>query len=101
MRVNMDEGAKRELRRSIQNDASQLRYDSSEHDLGVRVIEAVGAAVGIDETEITTPLSDVVDPEALNALFDDETSGQVSFQFVGYRITVSVFEDSSGRIYVE
>lgn len=97
----MDEGAKRELCRSIQNDVSQLKYNSAEHDLGVRVIEAVGSAVGIDETEITTPLSDVIDPEALDALFDNGTSGQVSFQFADHSITVHVFEDSTGRIYVE
>lgn len=84
-----------------QSSASKFRYDSSEHTLGVRVIEAVGDVAGVDETEITTPLSETIDPEALDALFEGDVGGEVQFQYSGYCITVTVSEDGTGQIYVE
>lgn len=103
MRTTMDSegGNESEFPCSVQGDVLQVEYDLSDHNLGVRVIEAVGAAAGIDGTEITTPLSDVIDPGALNSLFTEGGSGQVSFWFSSYHVTVSSFEDGTGRIYVE
>jgi hypothetical protein len=103
IKANMDteRGSEDELLHSVQGDALQFEYDSSNHDLGVRIIETVGAAAGTDGTEITTPLSDVIDPGALDSLFAEGGRGQVSFRFIGYRVTVSAFEDDTGRIYIE
>ncbi len=56
-----------------------------------RLTEAVLAAVadreGVDLTELKTPLNDVVDADALDALFRDGT-GQVTFDYGGYTVTV-------------
>lgn len=99
--MDTEGGSGSEFPRSVQEDALQVEYDSSDHDLGVRVIEAVGVAAGMDGTEITTPLSDVIDPGALDSLFAERANGQVSFRFISHRVTISSFEDGTGRIYVE
>lgn len=101
MNANMDDEAKRMSFDSAQCDVSTFGYDPSEHDLGVRVIEAIGAVAGVDETEIMTPLNDAIDPEALDSLFVQGIGGQVSFSFIDYHVTISVSEDGIGRIYVE
>ncbi len=98
---DMDKEMNRTSFDAAQSGASKFRYDSSEHTLGVRVIEAVGDVAGVDETEITAPLSETVDPEALDALFEEGVGGEVQFQFNGYCITVTVSEDGTGQIYVE
>ncbi|RRJ33846.1 hypothetical protein EIK79_02305 [Halocatena pleomorpha] len=85
----------------VRTGTTEFLYDSSRHSLGVRVVEAVGNVAGVDETEITASLNAVVDPEALNALFEDGAGGEVRFTFDGYRITVTVSEDGTGHIYVE
>ncbi|UPM42894.1 HalOD1 output domain-containing protein [Halocatena salina] len=97
----MDKKMGRTSREPVRSGASEFLYDSSRHALGVRVIEAVGDVAGVDETEITTPLNEVIDPEALNALFKNGVGGEVRFTFDGYRITVTVSEDGTGHIYVE
>lgn len=98
---DMDKKTTRKPFDPAQSGVSEFRYDSSEHTLGVRVIEAVGDVAGVDETDITAPLSEAIDPEALDALFEEGIEGEVRFPFDGYRITVMVSEDGTGRIYVE
>lgn len=56
-----------------------------------RVLEAVADARGTDPLELDRPLYDVVDPDALDALFaaDDGTDTlRVEFTYGGYRVTV-------------
>lgn len=84
-----------------QSGTSEFLYDSSEHTLGVRIIEAVGDVRGVDETEITAPLNEAIDPEALDVLFEEGVGGEVRFTFDGHRITVTVSEDGTGHIYVK
>lgn len=72
--------------------------ESRERDVSDAVVEKVAAAEGVAPTELDTRLYDVVEPEALNDLFQrDEdgptTEGVVSFRFHGYE--VSVHSDSS------
>lgn len=57
------------------------------------VVEAVAAAEGVPPEELSPPLYDVVDPDALGRLFTsthgaDRTDGRVDFSYVGHRITV-------------
>lgn len=99
--MNMDKETDHTSLDSPQTDPAEFRYDPSEHTLGVRVIEAIGDVAGVDETEITTPLSEAVDPEALNALFADSVGGVVQFQFNEYTITITVSEDGTGQISIE
>lgn len=44
------------------------------------VIEAIAYVRGVDPLEIQ-PLAEVIDPDALNALFDQTEHGTVSFEF--------------------
>lgn len=59
----------------------------------VAIVEAVAAREGVDETTLP-PLGDVIDPDALNALFLDgvDTTRRrrptVSFRYCGYEITI-------------
>ena len=67
-----------------------------------RVVEVVAEREGVDPTELRPRLNDVVDPDALDALFsdrDDERgapTGHVAFRYCGYDVTVS----SDGRVDV-
>lgn len=60
---------------------------SPDHRLTEAVLSAVAAREGIDITELKTPLNNVVDADALDTIFRDET-GQVSFDYAGYNVTV-------------
>ncbi|RQH02543.1 HalOD1 output domain-containing protein [Natrarchaeobius oligotrophus] len=66
----------------------------------LRVIETVASADGVDPVDLEPPLTDVVDPTALDALFEPTTKidssrrGRVTFRYRGYRVTV----DSSGHV---
>ena len=54
-----------------------------------RVVESVADAAGTAPTALPS-LTDVVDPDALDALFSgDRTDGEVSFRYAGYRVTVT------------
>lgn len=59
------------------------------------VIEAVAESERIDPADLP-PLSHVIDPEALNALFADResTRGRVRFRYHGYEVTV----DGRGQV---
>lgn len=55
------------------------------------VVETVAAAEGVDQTDLR-PLFSVVDPDALDSLFQsrsgDEREGQIRFTYHGYRVCV-------------
>lgn len=57
-----------------------------------RVVEAVARKEGVSATELSPPLYEVVDTEALDGLFSEEkrASGTIdlSFEYRGYEITV-------------
>jgi hypothetical protein len=54
------------------------------------VVEAVASAEGLDPLELPVPLYDAIDPDALDALFqDDDTDGRVEFSYYGYDVTVT------------
>lgn len=64
------------------------------------IIEAVAAQEGVDPSELTVPLYDVIDPDSLNSLFTTPENGhqrrrgRVSFFYHGYTVTA----DSQGEI---
>lgn len=64
-------------------------------ELGVRIVTEVAAREGVDPAALTPPLHDVIDPDALDALFastpTNRRNGQasVSFTYNGYRVTVT------------
>ena len=51
------------------------------------VLAAVAEREGVDEMELEVPLYDAINPDALNALFQNGR-GHVSFQYAGYLVTV-------------
>lgn len=60
------------------------------------VVRAVAAAAETTPEELP-PLTDVIDPDALDALVTrPETNGSIRFQYAGYHVTVS----TDGRVTV-
>lgn len=58
-----------------------------------RVVEAVAGEAGVDPIALDS-LYETLDPDALNALFDDTGTNQqdsvrVTFEYAGYQVTVS------------
>jgi len=60
------------------------------------VVSAVARAEGVDPTDVEPPLFEAVDTEALERIFRD-TSGQLTFEYKDYVVTVS----SDGDIALE
>lgn len=59
-----------------------------------KVIKRVAEAEGVSPEELTPPLFEVIDPDALDQLFGNTATagrmeGQVIFTYSGYEITVS------------
>ncbi|WP_321113099.1 HalOD1 output domain-containing protein [Halorussus salinisoli] len=59
-----------------------------EKPLSLAVIECIADADGTDP-DTHPPLYEVIDPEALNNLFRDQTTGEVTFTYLDYKITVN------------
>lgn len=70
--------------------------------LSVEVVERVAEREGVRPTHLGEPLNDFVDPDALDALFDDSggsrtnREGSVEFTYCGYRVLAR----SSGSVTV-
>lgn len=79
-----------------QGDETWCMQTGGERELGATIVEAVAEAEGVDPGEISDPLYEVVDPDALAALFTGG-SGRVIFEYGGYIVTV----DSEATVDVE
>ncbi len=51
------------------------------------VVESVAAREGVPPSELSAPLAESVDPEALDQLFRNRT-GRVVFEYLSYEVTV-------------
>lgn len=71
-----------------QNPSTSKGFHDPGESLSVAVCLSVAEAEGVDPVELDLPLSDVIDPDALDRLFLEE-SGQVSFEYHDYEVTVS------------
>jgi hypothetical protein len=70
--------------------------DGTVDEVSRRVVESVADAAGTGPTALPS-LTDVVDPDALDALFaGDRANGRVTFRYAGYRVTV----DADRRVSV-
>lgn len=64
-------------------------------EFGVRIATEIAEREGVDPAELTPPLHQVVDPEALDVLFeptattDRSCDGRVTFTYLGYEVTVT------------
>lgn len=76
------------------------RRNDDETPVSVTVIEALADARGVNPVDVERPLYDVVDPEALDRLFDrpggDGIDGRVVFSFDAHEVTVT----ASGEVLV-
>lgn len=67
-----------------------------------RIAEKVAESEGVEPTELQPPLYEVIDPDALNAVFADAESdvsrevGRVEFTYCGYQVVVR----SDGQVSV-
>lgn len=63
--------------------------------LTVRIVEEVAEREGVDPLDLTPPLHDVIDPEAVASLVSGRSGGgtrddvRVTFTYLGYDITVT------------
>ncbi len=66
------------------------------------IIESVAAIRDVDPTDTRMPLADIIDPDALDALFTDtyqgvkRTGGHIVFTFDGF----TIFAHSNGHIFI-
>lgn len=60
---------------------------SSDEPASMKIVRSVAARRGVDPTDITPPLHDTVDTDALDRLAVDGV--QVSFSYQGFLITVT------------
>lgn len=87
--------------RSSRDRTADSHVADADRPVSAAVLEAVAAATGTDLVDLS-PLAEVVDPEALDALFGPKvdgrprSSGRVEFTFRGHRVTVY----SEGRVAV-
>jgi len=63
------------------------------------VIEQIAESKGVESVELT-PLYRAVDPDALDALFDDRPGGHVKFMYEGLWVTAS-FIDGELSVKIE
>lgn len=53
------------------------------------IVEAIADKEGLDPVELTPPLYEVIDPDALERIFaDTSTVGSVTFTYENYEVTV-------------
>ena len=59
------------------------------HTVSERVVAAVADRDGVSPLDISPPLFDSIDPDALDRLYGEGRSGvTTAFEFAGYRVTV-------------
>jgi hypothetical protein len=68
------------------------------------VLEAVAEAKGTVPADLSVPLYEAVDPEALDRLFEtsgDTAGGRVQFAYADYRVAVTVDDDVYVYVYAD
>ncbi|SFS70746.1 HalOD1 output domain-containing protein [Halostagnicola kamekurae] len=78
-----------------------LETRSDSEPLSVKVVREVAQKEGVDPTELDAPLYDVINPEALDELFEPRRNGEprfgaVTFTYHGYDIVVEHGDDDGG-----
>lgn len=69
----------------------------AQSDLSTKVLESLATEMGCSPLDFETPLYDVIDPDALNALFaGGSQNGHVEFTYNNYRIVA----DATGDVRV-
>ncbi|PGF14645.1 hypothetical protein CP556_20700 [Natrinema sp. CBA1119] len=77
--------------------------EQSTPNLGTKIVEEIANREGTSPTQLSPPLHSVIDPDALNSLFQStasaslEREGSISFTYCGYNVHV----DSNANITTE
>ena len=82
---------------NVNNTANPTRSSSGTFErrsLSTAVVGTVADAEDEPATALTPPLASVIDPDALDSLFQVGSHGRVEFSYLGYQITV----DSAGNV---
>lgn len=65
---------------------------TSQKSTSLTIVSEVAKREGVPEKELQPPLFEVINPDALDALFTNESSTEnmvsISFDYAGYRITI-------------
>lgn len=70
---------------------------SDDPPVSVRIVETIADREGTDPASLDPVLYDVLDPDALDSLFDGVgTSGRIEFTYLGYDVAV----DADGTVTV-
>ncbi|WP_459807299.1 HalOD1 output domain-containing protein [Halopiger thermotolerans] len=78
---------------------------ATDESVTVQLVRALADAADVDPVELSPPLYDVVDPDALEALFAPTEGGttrrgRVEFTYAEYRVTVDAAGDSDHRLTI-
>jgi len=78
-----------------------VEVDFEDAAASVLVVEAIAEATDADPAELDAPLGEVVDPYALDALFEhDSFCGALTFRYGPHEVTVERTEPANGRVTV-
>lgn len=66
----------------------RARVEPEDESVSEAVVRAVADAEGVPPTEVTPPLYESVNPEALDDLFGSRPGGHVAFPYCGYEVVV-------------
>lgn len=74
-------------------EAQTRSLSTASQSLNEKILLTVAEAEGVDPLDLSSPLYDVVDPEALECLFADENRAvehdlTVSFEYLGWQVTI-------------
>lgn len=84
-----------DMDKTMSSNAIQVTHD----EIVLKVVEAIATHEGVDPSTIKEPIGDVLDPDALNALFQPQhigkgrNKGRVVFPYYGYEVTVTATHD--------
>jgi len=71
-------------------------------ELSTTIVLAVAEALDTDPLALSPPLSEVIDPDALDSLFDSAgANADVTFQFSEWECTITVFDGDRVRVTPE
>ncbi len=78
--------------------SSTALSDESARTVAEKIIDAISDAEGEAPTELTPPLYDAIDPEALDAVTESMNSeGRIAFEYRGHEVQV----DGDGEISID
>lgn len=78
------------MRRGLNGDMNRVQTDViPESSIYQAVVESIAKAEGTEPTELTPPLDEVIDPEALERLFaNNQALGKVTFNYKNHEVCV-------------